>query len=132
MAGTATNQPVAFTLALGLLGGGALIATAWNTTHGPLVLVPYAALVLAAAVYLRVERVQYFGRRFGMTLGVFMFATVLFYLYVGLFTAKTLFIIPLWGHAWRLGFMLAIGSALSAAVAQLTTVSPASRQAPGS
>lgn len=120
MIGTATQRPLAFSLALGLLGAGFIIVTAWNTTHGPLVLIPYAVLVLAAAVYLRVERVQDFKRRFAMTLGVFMFATVLFYLYVGLFTAKTLFIVPLWGHAWRLGFMLLVGSVLSAAVAQVT------------
>jgi hypothetical protein len=120
MVGTATQRPVAFSLALGLLGASAIIITTWNTTHGPLVLIPYAALVLVAAAYLRVERVQNFRRRFAMTLGVFMFATVLFYLYVGLVTAKTLFIVPLWGHAWRLGFMLLIGIVLSAAVAQVT------------
>lgn len=120
MIGTATQRPLAFSLALGLLGASSIIVTAWNTTRGPLVFIPYGALVLAAAVYLRVERVQSFRRRFALTLGVFMFATVLFYLYVGLFTAKTLFIVPLLGHAWRLGFMLLIGSVLSAAVAQVT------------
>lgn len=84
-------------------------------------LIPYAALVLVAAVYLRAERVQYFTRRFAMMLGVFMFATVLFYLYVALVRAGTLFVIPLWGHAWRLGFMLVIGGALSAAVVRQST-----------
>lgn len=123
MVGTATKCAIAFSLGLGLLGAGALIVTAWNITRGPLVLIPYGALVLVAAVYLRVERVQYFGRRFAMTLGVFMFATVLFYLFVGLVRAGTLFVIPLRGHAWRLGFMLVIGGALSAAVAQLTATS---------
>lgn len=120
MVGAATQRPVAFSLALGLLGAGALIVTAWNTTYGPLILVPYAALILVEAVYLRIERVQTFTRRFAMTLGAFMFATVLFYLFIGLIAAKTLFIIPLWGHAWRLGFMLLIGSVLSLAVAQVT------------
>ncbi len=128
MVETATHRPLAFALALGLLGGGALIITEWTTTRGPLVLVPYALLVLVAAVYLRIERVQHFSRRFAMTLGAFMFATVLFYLFIGLVAAGTLFTIPISGHAWRLGFMLLIGGALSAAIAQLTATSFPSSQ----
>lgn len=124
MTGTATRQPVAFALALGLLGGGALITTAWTTTRGPLVLFPYAALVLVTAAYLRLERVQLFRRRFAIALGSFMFATVLLYLFIGLVAAKTLFVITPSGHAWRLGVMLAIGAALSGAVAQLTAAEP--------
>jgi glucose uptake protein GlcU len=102
-----------------------MILTAWNTTQGPLILVPCSALIVIAAVYLRTERVQRFVRRFGMTLGAFMFANILFYLFIAIFIAKTLLIIPIWGHAWRLGIILAIGSALSAAVAQLTATNEA-------
>jgi hypothetical protein len=120
MISTATQRPIAFALALGLLGGSALITIAWNTTRGPVVLIAYAMLIIVAAVYLRVERVQHFSRRFSITLGAFMFATLMFYLFIGLVAAKTLFKIPLFGHAWRLGFMLLVGSALSAAVAQMT------------
>ena len=43
-----------------------------------------------------------------------MFATLLLYLFIGLVQAKTLSVISPLGHAWRLGFMLLIGSALSA------------------
>jgi hypothetical protein len=120
MTGTATHRPVAFTLALGLLGGAALIVTSWAISRGPIVLLPYAALVLVTAAYLRIERVQHFARRFGLALGSFMVATIVLYLFIGLVSAKTLFVISLWGHAWRLGIMLAMGAALSAAVAQLT------------
>lgn len=123
MVGTAVRQPIAFILALGLLGAGAIITTVWNTSRGPRVLIPYAVLILVTAVFLRVERVQHFSRRFAIALGAFMCATVIFYLFVGLVTAKTLFVISLWGHAWRLGLMLLIGSALSAAVAQLSATS---------
>jgi len=126
MVGTATHRPVAFALALGLLGGGALITTEWTARAGPFILIPYAILVLVAAVFLRVERVQHFGRRFALTLGAFMFATVLLYLFIGLVAAKTLFVISPLGHAWRLGVMLFIGSALSAAVAQLAATTPSS------
>jgi len=119
-AGTATQQPIAFVLSLGVLGGAALIATASLSTRGPLIYIPYAAIVLTSAAYLRFERVQPFAMRFTLALGVFMLATVLLYLFIGLFHAKTLFVISPLGHAWRLGLMLLIGSALSAAVAQLT------------
>jgi len=116
----ATRRLLAFMLALGLLGGGALITTVATTRRGPMIFLPYAAIVVVTAVYLRLEHVQHFTRRFTLALGAFMFASVLLYLFIGLFAAKTLFAISLWGHAWRLGIMLAIGSALSAAVAQLT------------
>ena len=118
--GIATHRPLAFALALGLLGGGALITTVWVTTRGPMVLLPYAALVLTTAAYLRIEQVRPFRRRFNLAFGAFMFATVVLYLFIGLVRAKTLLLIPIWGHAWRLGFMAVIGAALSAAVAQLT------------
>lgn len=120
MTGTATRRPVAFALSLGLLGGGALITTVWVTSRGPMVLLPYAALVLVTAAYLRLEHVQHFARRFGLALGSFMTATVTLYLFIGLVSAKTLFEITPWGHTWRLGIMLVIGTALSAAVAQVT------------
>jgi hypothetical protein len=118
--GTATQRPIAFALSLGLLGGGALIATVSLTHRGPMIYVPYAVIVLAGAFYLRLERVQGFAKRFALSLGAFMFATVLLYGFIGLVQARTLFIIPLSGHAWRLGGMLLIGAALSAAVSQLT------------
>lgn len=121
--GTATQHPLAFVLSLGLLGGGALIITVSLTTRGPLVFLPYALIVITGAVYLRVERVQGFGNRFALSLGSFMFATVLLYLFIGLVHAKSLLKISLFGHAWRLGLMLLIGAALSAAVAQLTSTS---------
>jgi hypothetical protein len=120
MRGTATHRPISFALSLGLLGGAALIITAWNTTRGPAILLPYAALIVIAGAYLRGERVQGFGHRAALTFGSFMAATVILYLFVGLVAAKTLLVIPIWGHAWRLGLMAAIGAALSAAVAQLT------------
>jgi hypothetical protein len=120
MRGTATHRPVSFALSLGLLGGAALIMTAWNTTRGPAILQPYAALIVIAGAYLRGEQVRGFGRRAVLTFGSFMAATVMLYLFVGLVAAETLLVIPIWGHARRLGLLAAIGAALSAAVARLT------------
>ncbi len=119
--GTATNRPIAFSLALGLLGGSALITTVSLTTRGPMIFLPYAAIVLATAVYLRHERVRPFVRRFSLALGTFMCASLFLYLFIGLVAARTLFAISLAGHAWRLGLMLGIGALLSAAMAQITT-----------
>ena len=119
--GNATKNPVAFALSLGVLGGSALIVTVWTSRRGPLVLLPYAALVIVAAIYLRAERVSGFMRRFSLTFTVFMIATAAVYIFVGTVTAKTLFTISLWGHLWRLGLVSVIGGVLSAATAQLTS-----------
>jgi hypothetical protein len=120
--GEATRRPIAFALSLGVLGGAALISTVSLTSRGPMVFVPYAALVIATALFLRVERVRPFMRRFSLALGSFMVATVA--LYVFIFTVANVPVIhglAIGGHAWRLGMMLGIGSILSAAVAQLTS-----------
>jgi len=122
--GQATSRPIAFVASLGVLGGAALIATVSLSRRGPMIYIPYAAIILVAAFYLRSEHVQAFGTRFAMVLGAFMLATVIIYLFVGLYTAKSLFVISLAGHAWRLAFMFAIGALLSAAVAQLTATRP--------
>jgi len=118
--GTATQNAVSFALSLGLVGGASLIAAFSLTKNGPVIYLTYAAIVLACAIYLRVERVQPFAKRFALSLAVFMFGNLALYLFIGLVQAKTLFVISLLGHAWRLGFVFLIGAALSAAVAQLT------------
>jgi hypothetical protein len=116
----ATNQPVAFVLAFGILGGAALITAVSVSHRGPIVFLPYAAIVLVCAALLRAERVQGFARRFALHLGAFMTSSIVLYVFIGQFQAHTLTKISIPGHAWRLGVMAAIGSALSFAVAQLT------------
>ena len=119
--GTPPNRPIAFSLAVGVLGGSALITTVSLTTRGITIFLPYAAIVLATALFLRHERVRPFARRFKLALGTFTCASVLLYLFIGLVAARTLFAISVVGHAWRLGLMLGIGALLSAAVAQITS-----------
>lgn len=116
----ASDRPVAFVLAFGALGGAALITTVSVSRRGPMIFLPYAAIVLACAALLRAERVNGFGRRFALHLGAFMTSTIVVYLFIGQFKARTLTSISLSGHAWRLGGMAAIGTILSLAVAQLT------------
>ena len=118
--GEATHRPVAFALSLGILGGGALITTMSVTHRGPMIFLPYAALVIVTAVYLRIERVQPFMRRFLLALGAFMVATLVLYTFISTLSKGVSTDISIGGHAWRLGLMLGIGSVLSAAVAQLT------------
>ena len=113
------KRPVPLALALGVLGGGALIMTEWLSTNGPLIFVPYAALVLSSLVAVRLAGWPEFSRRFVAAFGAFMVATVVLYVFVGAVLAGTLSDIPAWGHAWRLGFMAAIGGVLSGAVAYL-------------
>lgn len=122
--GQATARPIAFVASLGVLGGAALIATVSLSRRGPMIYLPYTAIVLTAAFYLRSEHVQGFATRFGLALGAFMLATVIVYLFIGLYSAKTLFVISLAGHAWRLALMFGVGALLSAAVAQLTATRP--------
>src|ERR1700704_3823902 len=77
--GQATSRPIAFVASLGVLGGAALITTVSLSHRGPTIYLPYAAIILAAAFYLRSEHVRDFGRRFAMALGSFMLATVILY-----------------------------------------------------
>ena len=116
----ASKQPLPLALALGALGGAALIVTTMLTTRGPLVFVPYAALVLGSLVAVRLAGWPEFSRRFAAVFGAFMIATLVLYVSIGWFLGgSSVFEISLWGHTWRLGFMALIGGVLSGAVAYL-------------
>jgi hypothetical protein len=122
---SATDRSLAFILAFGVLGGGSLITTVSVTNRGPMIFLPYAAIVLVCAAMLRADRVQPFRRRFALHFGAFMASTAVLYLFIGAIQARSLTSIPLLGHAWRIGMMTAIAMVLSLAVAQLS----ATRQA---
>jgi len=107
-------------LVLGFLGGVALILVTMNSTRGALVYVPYAALLAALAALLARHRALPFKVRFRAGLAGFMAATALLYVYILLWASPTALSIPLWGHAWRLGLMVAIGAVLCAAIAFVT------------
>lgn len=118
---TATSSVPLFSLSAGVLGGALLIITQALASRAPMIYLPYAAVVVLTAVWLRVDRVQPFARRWLLSLGTFMVSTIILYFYIGLRSSHTLFKISLLGHAWRLGLMLAIGAVISGAVAFLTT-----------
>ena len=115
----APKKPVPLALALGVLGGAALITTTWLSTNGPLILLPYGALVLTSLVAVRMTGWPEFSRRFAAAFLAFMVASAVLYVFVGAVQAGTLFEISLWGHTWRLAFLALIGGVLSGAVAYL-------------
>lgn len=117
-----SKQPVPLALALGILGGAALIATTMLTTRGPAIFLPYAALVLGSLAAVRLADWPEFSRRFAAAFLAFMVATLVLYVFIGAIEANTLMKISVWGHTWRLGFIAVIGGVLSGAVAYLADV----------
>jgi hypothetical protein len=94
---------------LGVIGGLALIVTTLLTNIGPRIYWTYAAIFVVMCVNRRATMLA--------RLVLFMTATFVIYGYVWFITGNH---ISLLGHAWRLGFMLAIGIFLSWMSAALT------------
>lgn len=118
-----TKKPFPVALALGLLGGAALIITMQLTTNGPAIYIPYAALVIATFAAVRMADWPAFSRRFATAFLAFMVATIILYFFLGTFAAGgSILDISVWGHVWRIGFMAVIGGLLSAAVAYLADI----------
>ena len=101
-------------LVLGGLGGIALVLVEMFSNRGPLILLPYAAL-LAALAALVGPREPSFRTRFAALLAGFIVASLVLYLYVANATSAAASI-SVFGHIARLMFLLAIGSALAAAI----------------
>lgn len=116
------KKPIPVALAIGILGGAALIMTTELTNKGPAIYIPYAVLVITIFGVLRSIRWPELTKRFAASFLAFMVSTIILYLFIGIFAAGTITEITLWGHAWRLGFMAAIGGVLSFAVAYLADV----------
>jgi len=116
------KKPVPVALALGILGGAALIMTTELTNTGPAIYIPYAVLIIAIFTTLRSIHWPELSKRFTTSFLAFMVSTVILYLFITTVSAGTLFEITIWGHAWRLGFMAAIGGILSLAVAYLADI----------
>lgn len=110
------------TLILGIVGGIALILTDVYSKFGPLGLLTYAIIMLAIAVYLRAGRFDTFHRRFEISLGSFMLATVIFYGYILLVENRHALESGIWPNIWPLLLAAVVGAILSAAIAALTRV----------
>jgi Na+/alanine symporter len=121
-------RPFFFAMIAGILCGAALIATTILSKNGWLMLLPYVALALASAVYLRSRTVGPFSQRFVPCLIAYIVATAIVILYIDTV------VLP---HAFasmtpskflvRNGLMLLIGAAGSAVVAAITGERSAAR-----
>lgn len=116
------KKPVPVALALGCLGGAALIMTTELTNTGPAIYIPYAVLIVATFATLRSIHWPELSKRFATSFLTFMIATIIWYLFIGIFDAGTILEIPVWGHLWRVGLMAAIGSVLSLSLAYLANI----------
>lgn len=117
-----TKKLFPIALSIGSLGGAALIITIILTSKGPAIFIPYIALLIATFVVLRAVNWSSFSKRFTTSFLTFMVATIIMYLYIGIFDAGTILEIPVWGHIWRIGLLAAIGGILSLSVAYLTDI----------
>jgi hypothetical protein len=121
---------------LGLFGGAGLALTAIYSRRGPLIYPVYASLLAALALLLDRYADMSFAERFGAALGGFIVASAALYVTVvvlsdrqrrrlvaeGRLTASALgWRLPLWGHAWRVAFLLVVGAIASAGVAYIAS-----------
>ena len=111
------NPTLLRAIVLGALGGVALILTSAYSTRGPLIYVPYAALLAALAAL--VVRQPHFSARFAAILAGFMTASLVLYVYIGAFGGSPASSVSLFGHTWRLAFLLSVGAVLSLAISYI-------------
>ena len=119
-------------LVLGAFGGSGLALTAIYSRGGPLVYPVYAAFLAALALLLGRYAALPFGTRVAAGLAAFLFASAILYITVGVLAkgARRRLVaegrlpatavnarLSLWGHAWRLGFLTVVGSAVCSGVA---------------
>ena len=121
---------------LGLFGGAGLALTAIYSRRGPLIYPAYAALLAALALLLARYSGMSFAGRFRAALAGFVVATAALYVTTGVLAGRERrrlvaegrvpasalnSRLPLWGHAWRLGSLLAIGAIVSAGIAYIAS-----------
>ena len=117
-----TKKPVPVALALGVLGGAALIMTTELTARGPAIYIPYAVLVIAIFITLRLINWTAFYRRFAASFLAFMTATIILGIFITVVKEDNFFKIPFWWHISVLAFMSAISGILGLAVAYLADI----------
>jgi hypothetical protein len=94
---------------IGLIGGLALVSVPLLGLRGPMIYVPYTILVLVLAFLSGVFKFER-RPRFEFMFTGFIVASLVLYLYIILIASRSALDIPLWGHAWRLGFLAIIGA----------------------
>lgn len=107
-----------FAVILGVLGGAGLITTFLLTHRGPMVFIPYLAMLIAVVVYFR-RRVTTFAQRFNAALVAYLVANVIGLVYVDA-TIHRVGERSVLQIIWPLAAMLVIGIAASALIAVAT------------
>jgi hypothetical protein len=126
------NPALPRAIVLGLFGGIGLALTATYSRRGPLIYPVYAAVLASLAVLLSRYSTLAYNVRVVAALGGFCAASLVLYVAVGFLADRDRAIwvelgrlpetalhhrVSLLGHAWRWGFLLAIGTVASAGVA---------------
>lgn len=108
---------ISLALALGIFGAAVLVLSFVFFTPGKYLLIPYAGVVLATTAVIRAEHIRNFGDRFVIGLMSFMIASMA--LYVAVSWSVGVSKLPLFGHAWRIGLLLAVGAAINLPAARI-------------
>jgi hypothetical protein len=103
-------------IALGAIAGALLIATTYLTTRGPMILIPYAAMLVAVVLWFRASGIATFRQRFNAAFAAFMTATLIVYVYLSVVVNPDVHF-PLWDNVWPLLVMVAFGAIASSVVA---------------
>jgi hypothetical protein len=119
-------------LVVGAFGGVALVLTAIFSRRGPLIFAPYAAFLAALTLLLARYPSLTYSARVAAGLAGFLVASAALYAATGVRAdrARRRLVaegrlpetalhhhLPLWGHAWRLGFLVGVGTVVCAGLA---------------
>jgi hypothetical protein len=104
----------------GIAGGAGMIAMSRLRTRGSYLMLLYPAMMIAAAIYVRSNRVMTFRRRFAFALTTFATMTAVMYVFTLMDPRVTSPSVG--GHLWRIAFVLALGSIAAAIVAAFSSI----------
>jgi hypothetical protein len=125
------NPALPRALVVGAFGGVGLVLTVVYSRRGPMIFVPYAALLAALTLLLSRYSELAYASRFTAALLAFAMATIPLYVAVGVLAerererlrregrlpAQPSTAPSVWGHAWRIALLFVVGSIASAGVA---------------
>ncbi len=112
-----TRRSLSLAFSLGLLGGLVLALSHTFFTPGKFILLPWSAVVLGTIVAIRADAIAPFSQRF--TVGFVAFAISSLALYGAVLASPGVHSVGPFGHAWRLGALLAVGALLNLVTAPL-------------
>ena len=113
-----SRRALSLAVALGAVGGAALVLSAmFITGPGKNILLTCALVVVGTTVAVRAERLSSFSTRFAIGLIAFVISSLA--LYVALALSPQTVHLGVGGHAWRVGFVVALGALVNLATASI-------------